>query len=737
MHWCRWRYRKLSLSSHALTRCAAAFLLLSCLAAARPALAAYTVTSFDESHYPTNPENGYGGFAWGDFDAPGAVTNSASSLALDIFDRDSLNNVSGGIGVDYPIHNFDSSLAQWEIRYRVLPNNTATSFRTVYIDDDGPGTVNPRRATEYDYDYDIAGVTPAQGWQTITKPFNSFAYSGTAFGSDAGDGIQNPGLSQLQLQSVYNSTGRLNVEVDYVKVNSSADPPPPYPGAEADAPWRAVAAAKIDTLRKADLHVTVTDALGNPLPNATVGVHMLKHEFGFGSAVQADRLASTDPAQDIYKQKIQQLFNIATIENHMKWQPWAGDWGAGFTQAQAMAAVNWLNGRGVAVRGHNMVWPGKSNLPQSVDNLLNQAPLNAAQQQQLRNMIAAHIQDIGSRFAGQLSAWDVVNEPRANHDVMDNLPEGNAAMADWYKQAHQVDPHAKLYLNDYDIIESGGDTNSYNQQLLYSQLQTLKNQGAPIGGIGFQGHFNQSNITGPEQLWAIWNHFKQLGLNMQVTEFDFNSTDEALQAQYTRDVMTAAFAQDGISDFLSWGFWEGADWLPNAAMFRNDWSIKPNGQAFLDLVYHDWWTNTELAADATGQATIRAFKGDHNVSGSFGGFTSTLATTLTTGGKLQQIALPFVLGDYNHNGMVDAADYTVWRDTFGRAVTVGVGADGNGDGLIDAEDFNVWRQHFGQKLLAGSASNIPEPSSLLLIVLGSVPFINSAIRIRRPKSNRG
>ena len=536
-------------------RCAAAFLLLSCLAAARPALAAYTVTSFDESHYPTNPENGYGGFAWGDFDAPGAVTNSASSLALDIFDRDSLNNVSGGIGVDYPIHNFDSSLAQWEIRYRVLPNNTATSFRTVYIDDDGPGTVNPRRATEYDYDYDIAGVTPAQGWQTITKPFNSFAYSGTAFGSDAGDGIQNPGLSQLQLQSVYNSTGRLNVEVDYVKVNSSADPPPPYPGAEADAPWRAVAAAKIDTLRKADLHVTVTDALGNPLPNATVGVHMLKHEFGFGSAVQADRLASTDPAQDIYKQKIQQLFNIATIENHMKWQPWAGDWGAGFTQAQAMAAVNWLNGRGVAVRGHNMVWPGKSNLPQSVDNLLNQR-LNAAQQQQLRNMIAAHIQDIGSRFAGQLSAWDVVNEPRANHDVMDNLPEGNAAMADWYKQAHQVDPHAKLYLNDYDIIESGGDTNSYNQQLLYSQLQTLKNQGAPIGGIGFQGHFNQSNITGPEQLWAIWNHFKQLGLNMQVTEFDFNSTDEALQAQYTRDVMTAAFAQDGISDFLSWGFWE-------------------------------------------------------------------------------------------------------------------------------------------------------------------------------------
>src|SRR4249919_808428 len=87
--------------------------------------------------------------------------------------------------------------------------------------------------------------------------------------------------------------------------------------------------------------------------------------------------------------------------------------------------LNWLNSRGIAVRGHNMVWPGKANLPQAVNNILNAAPLSATQQQQLRDMIAAHIQDVGNHFAGQLSAWDVVNEPRANHDIMDNLPDGN------------------------------------------------------------------------------------------------------------------------------------------------------------------------------------------------------------------------------------------------------------------------------------------------------------------------
>ena len=352
-------------------------------------------------------------------------------------------------------------------------------------------------------------------------------------------------------------------------------------------------------------------------------------------------------------------------------------------------------------------------------------------------MIAAHIQDVGSRFAGKLSAWDVVNEPAPITTSWTTYPKATPPWPTGYKQAHQVDPHAKLYRQRLRHHRKRRRHQLRQSATLYNQLKTLKDAGAPIGGIGFQGHFNQSNITGPEQLWTIWDRFEQLGLNMQVTEFDFNSTDEALQAQYTRDVMTAAFAQDGISDFLSWGFWEDADWLPNAAMFRNDWSIKPNGQAFLDLVYHDWWTDTDLAADATGQATVRAFKGDHNVSGFFGGFTSTLATTLTTGGKLQRLPCP------SCSATTTTTAWLMWPTTPSGATPSAerspsdVGADGNGDGLIDAEDFNVWRQHFGQKLLAGSASNIPEPSSLLLVIIAGIPFAKSAIRIRRPRSNGG
>jgi hypothetical protein len=61
------------------------------------------------------------------------------------------------------------------------------------------------------------------------------------------------------------------------------------------------------------------------------------------------------------------------------------------------------------------------------------------------------------------------------------------------------------------------------------------------------------------------------------------------------------------------------------------------------------------------------------------------------------VTLPALPGDYNQNGVVDAADYTRWRDTLGQTGLVPYsGADGNGDGTIGPEDYQVWKEHFGQ-----------------------------------------
>lgn len=82
---------------------------------------------------------------------------------------------------------------------------------------------------------------------------------------------------------------------------------------------------------------------------------------------------------------------------------------------------------------------------------------------------------------------------------------------------------------------------------------------------------------------------------------------------------------------------------------------------------------------------------------------------------------PAEFGDYNADGIVDAADYTVWRDLFG---SLNPAADGDGSGVVGQGDYLVWRDHFGQTVSPGSgaasgnAAFVPEPSSWLLVFFG-------------------
>ena len=85
-----------------------------------------------------------------------------------------------------------------------------------------------------------------------------------------------------------------------------------------------------------------------------------------------------------------------------------------------------------------------------------------------------------------------------------------------------------------------------------------------------------------------------------------------------------------------------------------------------------------------------------------------------------QIIVGVPAGDFNNDGAINAADYTVWRDTAGSNVTAWSGADGNGDGLVNGVDYDVWQQNFGKTIPnlggAGGAATVPEPTGWALIV---------------------
>jgi hypothetical protein len=97
-------------------------------------------------------------------------------------------------------------------------------------------------------------------------------------------------------------------------------------------------------------------------------------------------------------------------------------------------------------------------------------------------------------------------------------------------------------------------------------------------------------------------------------------------------------------------------------------------------------------------------------------------TPMNYAGAAGSVSLPGPVtptGDYNGNNIVDAADYVVWRNTFGQNVTQGTGADGDRSGMIDQGDYNFWRMQFGSVVsgsAVGSGGAVPEPTTIGMLV---------------------
>ncbi|MEM7682772.1 MAG: dockerin type I domain-containing protein [Planctomycetota bacterium] len=180
---------------------------------------ALDIAVFDAALFDTN------GFAFGDFDpanVPGAVDTTGGVLSLNIStDFDAANGLFGGAGSDIvSMPNFDAATVQLEVALTVQPGNVADNLRIVLADSDGPGS-----GEEFQFFFDLSGVTPGVPTtltQDLLSPGPVFSQPG--FGLFPGDGVQNYGLTQIQIQSAFGETNPLIVDVASVKIVDPLDP---------------------------------------------------------------------------------------------------------------------------------------------------------------------------------------------------------------------------------------------------------------------------------------------------------------------------------------------------------------------------------------------------------------------------------------------------------------------------------------------------------------------------------
>ncbi len=334
-------------------------------------------------------------------------------------------------------------------------------------------------------------------------------------------------------------------------------------------------------------------------PGAVVRAEQLRHEFWFGTAISSrmfgpGRVSEADRRR--YLDLLKTHFNAAVHENALKW--WENERRAGkVSYAAADRMLAWCEANDIPMRGHCLLWAEDRYIRDWV---------KALEDGELRRRIEARITDVVTRYRGRIGEYDVNNEMMRKRYYADRL--GESIRAEMFRWARAADPDAVLYVNDYGALVEGPHTEMYARQ-----IEALQAAGAPVGGIGCQGHFSDQYIPDPKVIKKALDRLAETGLPIRVTEFDMTTDDEHHKAQALVDVYRTCFAHPAVEGILMWGFWEGSHWRPQAALWKRDFTPTPAAEAYRDLVFNQWWTRFDGRTGADGPCEIPAFFGRHRV----------------------------------------------------------------------------------------------------------------------------
>ena len=282
--------------------------------------------------------------------------------------------------------------------------------------------------------------------------------------------------------------------------------------------------------------------------------------------------AAADPtylAENAYFTTLGAEFNQLEPENDMKFgpiHPRAGNDPTSYSFTRADQLVTYAQNHNVAVRGHTLVWYQQN--PSWLTG-------GGYTPDQLSQILHDHIGTVVGHYKGQVYAWDVVNEA-FNDDgsirstLWSNTPgiglSGTAYIEQALKWAHEADPQALLFYNDY----SNASINA-KSTAIYNMAKDFLARGVPLSGIGLQMHLTNAN-TDLSSIEPNIQRLTALGLQVQFTELDVrlpvdssgNATPAMLatEAQIYHDAVAICLKYPLCTAVQTWGFTDKHSWLP-------------------------------------------------------------------------------------------------------------------------------------------------------------------------------
>jgi len=230
-------------------------------------------------------------------------------------------------------------------------------------------------------------------------------------------------------------------------------------------------------------------------------------------------------------------FNAVSPEDALKWErlhPRLG--GYDFSMADRYVAFG--EQHHMFVVGHTLVWHNQT--PSWVFQDAGGRPVS---RDTLIARMRDHILTVVGRYRGRVNGWDVVNEALDDDGGMRRTPWdsiiGDDYVAMAFRFAHEADPSAQLYYNDYSV------ENAAKRQGVVALVRRLQAEGVPVAGIGIQGHYRLDFPT-LEQLDSTITAFFGLGVKVMITELDVDVLPRAVR-QTGADVALRAAARPELN----------------------------------------------------------------------------------------------------------------------------------------------------------------------------------------------
>jgi endo-1,4-beta-xylanase len=309
-----------------------------------------------------------------------------------------------------------------------------------------------------------------------------------------------------------------------------------------------------------------------------------------GTAVRPSQLSETAYASTLARE-----FSMVEAEDAMKWWVLRPD-AAIYDFRQGDEIVRFAQAHQMKVRGHCLVW-GRYN-----PDWLTQGHFTPGQ---LSKLLHEHITRVMKHYAGQVFAWDVVNEALdENGAVRDSLwynqpgiglsGKGTAYIEQVFRWARKADPHALLFYN-----EAEGEGMNRKSDAIYAMVKDFKRRGVPIDGVGLQLHVPALDVDIPV-IAANIARLTALGVQAHITELDVSlpvnsdgqprPDDLTRQAEVYRGIVRACLNNVGCTAIQTWGFTDKYSWIGShsrgargqALLFDRAYQPKPAYRAVLE-----------------------------------------------------------------------------------------------------------------------------------------------------------